>query len=72
MEECVVVFNSQEPEHLILKTLGGYQKIYLHDIEYIEAQNKRVFFFMKSGQVLEVTQPLYTYEKKLLDSKVFF
>ena len=72
MEECVVVFNSQEPEHLILKTLGGYQKIYLHDIEYIEAQNKRVFFFMKSGQVLEVTQPLYTYEKKLLDSKRFF
>ena len=72
MEECVAVFNSQEPEHLILKTLGGYQKIYLHDIEYIEAQNKRVFFFMKSGQVLEVTQPLYTYEKELLDSKDFF
>lgn len=45
MDDCVAAFNGQEPEYLILKTLGGYQKIYLHDIEYIEAQNKKVMFF---------------------------
>jgi DNA-binding LytR/AlgR family response regulator len=72
MEDCAAAFNGQEPENLILKTLGGYQKIYLHDIEYIEAQNKRVFFFLKSGQSLELVQPLYTFETRLLDSKGFF
>lgn len=67
MEDCAAAFNGQEPENLILKTLGGYQKIYLHDIEYIEAQNKRVFFFLKSGQSLELVQPLYTFETRLLE-----
>lgn len=47
MEGCTA-FNA-EPESLTLKTLGGYQKIYLQDIEYIEAQNKRVFFFFEIG-----------------------
>lgn len=65
-------FNCQEPENLILKTKGRYQKIYLHDIEYIEAQNKRVFFYLKSGKVVDVIQPLYTFETSLTDSKDFF
>lgn len=65
-------FIRQEPECMTLKTVGGYQKIYLHDIEYIEAQNKRVFFFLESGKVVEVVQPLYTFEAELDDSKGFF
>lgn len=64
--------NREEPENLTLKTVGGYQKIYLHDIEYIEAQNKRVIFFLKSDKVVEVIQPLYTFEMQLSDSKGFF
>lgn len=72
MEECITSFNGKEPANLILKTLGGYQKIYIYDIEYIEAQNKRVFFFLKSGQVLEVVQPLYTFETELLNNNGFF
>lgn len=71
MEECTAS-DRQEPESLTLKTVGGYQKIYLHDIEYIEAQNKRVYFFLKSGRVVEVVQPLYTFENRLSDSKGFF
>lgn len=71
MEDCTA-FNRQEPESLTLKTVGGFQKIYLHDIEYIEAQNKRVFFFLKSSKVVEVIQPLYTFENRLSDSKGFF
>ncbi len=68
----LTVSDREEPENLTLKTVGGYQKIYLHDIEYIEAQNKRVFFFLKSGKIVEVIQPLYTFETGLSDSKGFF
>lgn len=71
MDGCMAL-NRQEPENLILKTVGRYQKIYLHDIEYIEAQNKRVFFFLKSSKVVEVIQPLYTFETELSDGKGFF
>jgi len=71
LDDCTS-FNRQESEYLTLKTVVGYQKIYLHDIEYIEAQNKRVYFFLKSGQVVEVAQPLYTFETELTDSKGFF
>lgn len=68
----LTIANREEPENLTLKTVGGYQKIYLHDIEYIEAQNKRVIFFLKSDKVVEVIQPLYTFETGLSDSKGFF
>ncbi len=71
MDYCTA-FNQQEPENLTLKTVGGFQKIYLHDIEYMEAQNKRVLFFLKSGQVIEVIEPLYTFETSLSDSRGFF
>ncbi len=71
MDDCTA-FNRQEPENLTLKTVGGYQKIYLHDIEYIEVQNKRVFFFLSSGQSVVVTRPLYTFETLLTESKGFF
>jgi DNA-binding LytR/AlgR family response regulator len=71
MDYCTA-FNRQEPESITLKTMGGYQKIYLHDIEYIEARNKRVYFYLKSNKVVEVTQPLYTFETVLTDSKGFF
>lgn len=71
MDDCTA-FNRKEPENITLKTVGGYQKIYLHDIEYIEAHNKRVFFYLKSDKVVEVIQPLYTFETGLSDSKGFF
>lgn len=71
MDYCMSFFN-QEPDSLTLKTVGGYQKIYLHDIEYLEAQNKKVIIYLKSGQSVEVIQPLYTFEAKLSDSKGFF
>lgn len=62
----------EEPEHLLLKSIHGYHKIYLHVIEYIEAQNKRVVFFLKSGQSLMITEPLYSFENKLLAKDGFF
>jgi len=71
MDHCMS-FYSQDAESLTLKTVGGYQKIYLHDIEYLEAQNKKVIIFLKSGQSIEVIQPLYTFGARLSDSKGFF
>ncbi len=62
----------EEPEQLLLKSPYGYHKIYLHDIAYIEAQNKRVVFFLKSGQPLTITEPMYSFENKLLTKNGFF
>ena len=62
----------EEPKHLILKTNFGYQKQYFHDIEYVEAQNKRVLFHLCSGQTLEVSEPLNHFEQVLLNTDGFF
>lgn len=43
LDECAHAI-TDEPAHIILKTSFGYQKLYLHDIEYAEAQNKKLFF----------------------------
>lgn len=71
LNDCTTALQ-EEPEHLLLKSACGYHKIYLHDIEYIEAQNKRVVFFLKSGQPLTITEPLYSFESKLLTKDGFF
>ncbi len=71
MDDCLASIN-RESESLTLKTAGGFQKIYLHEIEYIESQNKRVFFFLKNGKAVEVVQQLYTFESVLSCSKGFF
>lgn len=62
----------EEPKNLLLKTTLGYQKQYFHDIEYIEAQNKRVLFHLQSGQILEVPEPLNHFEQQLLNTDGFF
>ena len=71
LNELAVQFD-EEPKHLILKTAFGYQKQYFHDIEYIEAQNKRVLFHLCSGQILEISEPLNHFEQQLLDTDGFF
>lgn len=62
----------EEPKNLLLKSTCGYQKIYFRDIDYLEAQNKRVIFFLYSGKSLMITEPLYTFESKLLIEEGFF
>lgn len=71
LKECMDLLH-KEPAHVTLKTAGGYQKIYLHDIEYLEAQNKRVLFYLVDGDSLEVLQSLHSFEKELPDSTGFF
>ena len=71
MDDCTLLL-CQEPKNVTLKTTVGYQKIYIRDIEYIEAQNKRVFFYLRTGKTIEVTEPLYTFEKQLSENDGFF
>ncbi len=71
LEECMSLLY-KEPDSLTLKTPGGYQRIFLHDIEYLEAQNKRVLFYLSNSECLEVLQPLHTFETELPDTKGFF
>lgn len=66
LDECHSAF-IEEPQYLVLKTHFGYQKIYCHNIEYIEAQNKKVVFYLCSGEELEVYEPLKVFEDKLID-----
>lgn len=71
LSDCIKTLQ-EEPEHLLLKSTHGHHKIYLHDIEYIEAQNKQVVFFLKSRQSHTITEPLYSFESKLLAKDGFF
>lgn len=71
LEECGHTIQAEAPG-FVLKTTYGYQKLYYHDIEYAEAQNKRVIFYLRSGRTAESTAPLYSFEDKLTESNDFF
>lgn len=71
MDDCALE-RKIEPKNIMIKTVCGYQRIYFHDIEYIEAQNKQVVFFLRSGRLLEASEPLYAFEAKLLNEDGFF
>ena len=71
LEECSRTIQV-EPPNFVLKTTYGYQKLYYYDIEFAEAQNKRVIFYLRSGRTAETTAPLYSFEEKLTDCNDFF
>ena len=71
LEECGHTMQTETPS-LVLKTNYGYQKLYFHDIECAEAQNKRVIFYLRSGHTVETTAPLYSIEDKLTENNGFF
>lgn len=71
LDECSHDFET-EPKYIVLKTTFGYQKLYFHDIEYMEAQNKRVIFYLRTGKTVEAVAPLYSFEDRFTDSDGFF
>lgn len=71
LEDCSRDFE-REPEHLILKTEFGYQKIYYKEIEYIEAQNKIITFYMRDKKKIKTTETLRSFESKLNNTAGFF
>ena len=71
LDECSHDFEA-EAKNIVLKTASGYQKLYFHDIEYAEAQNKRVVFFLRTGKTVEAAQPLHFLEDKITENDGFF
>lgn len=71
LDECSHSFD-EEPKNIVLKTAFGYQKLYFHDIEYAEAQNKRVVFFLQTGKTVEAAQPLHSMEDRMTENDGFF
>lgn len=71
LDECSHAFDT-EPKNIVLKTPFGYQKLYYHDIEYAEAQNKRVIFYLRSGKTIEAVDPFYSFENRFTDCDGFF
>ena len=61
-----------EPQSIVAKTSFGFQKLYIHDLEYAEAQNKRVIFSLRTGLSVEATEPLHSFEDQLTDCNGFF
>ena len=71
LDECAE-FLVKEPENMILKTSFGYKKLYFHNIECIEAQNKKVVFHLNDGTSVEAAEPLYHFENKMTIENGFF
>lgn len=62
----------EEPKHLIVKTEYGYKKLYYHEIEWVEVQNKTILFFLRDGKQIKTFGTLHSFEDKLEDSLGFF
>lgn len=62
----------QEDKSITIKANHGYQKVYLHNIEFIEAHNKTVFIYLYHGTPIETTEPLYRFEDQLTLEDGFF
>lgn len=71
LDECSPIFH-REPKNIVLKTSYGYQKLYFHDIEYAEAQNKKVIFHLRSGKSVVTAEALNALENRLLGEDGFF
>ena len=71
LDDCSLSFVS-EPKNTVLKTAFGYQKIYFHDIEYAEAQNKRVIFHLRGGKEICAADTLHSIEERFTEEDGFF
>lgn len=63
---------SQPADSITIHSAFGYQNIYLHNIEYLEAQNKKVIISISNGDKIEAIGTLSYYEKRLTLEKGFF
>lgn len=61
-----------DPKNMVLKTSFGFQKLYFGDVEYAEAQNKRVVFHLRTGREVDTPEPLHSLEDKLVSEDGFF
>ena len=71
LDECSHTCTIQQ-KNMVLKTAQGYQRVYFHDIEFAEAQNKKVLFYLQTGQVVTTITPFHVVESQFLEEEDFF
>jgi len=71
LDECVKSMN-ENTDSITIRTVYGYQNIYLHQIECVEAQNKKAAFTMHDGSVHEALGTLASFEEALNCENGFF
>lgn len=71
LDECNHDFD-KEPKSIVFKTAFGYQKLFYHDIEYAEAQSKKVTFYLRNGNTIDAIEPFYSIVKRLTNCDGFF
>lgn len=71
LNDCVQSLR-KEPDNIAVRTVLGYQKIYLNNIECIEAQNKKVVFNLNDGSSREALDTISNYAETLTLEKGFF
>ena len=57
---------------ITVRSTAAVHRVELLDIEYIEAQNKHILFFLSNGSMIDSIDPMYSFEDKLLLSDGFF
>lgn len=62
----------KDPDTVILRTGFGYQSVHTNNVEFLEAQNKKVVFTLSDGSRRDSLDTLSFYEKKLTLEKGFF
>ncbi len=71
LDDCASFF-TKEPGSIVIKSPIGYRKLYLHSIEYIEAQNKKVISHLGDQGSIQSAEPLYRFENLLTFENGFF
>lgn len=62
----------ENPKTIVIKSARALHQVEIKNIEYLEAQNKRVLFAFSDGSTITSVEPLYSYENQLLLSDGFF
>ena len=62
----------RDAKHLLVKSPSTVRRIALRDIESVEAQNKHSLVTLKDGIRIESTEPLYSFEGRLLPEAQFY
>lgn len=57
---------------IIIHNTDGYKKVYINEIEYIEASHKCTKIYLISGAAIKSLDPLYYFEQLLSDKAGFF
>lgn len=71
LEEMAEVLQSSARK-ICIKGVHALHRIPVANIEYIEAQNKRILFVLTNGDTILSAEPLYTHEEKLTLEDGFF